>query len=136
MLAWFNQLIRSALQSLRAVQDQAAEKEMIPQKQTIMEPVRQPMEKELAEAARDVETNQKKSLALLKHSDLSQFAIKGSEDDWASALKDSSHNIVSVKGKEKKRKLLDKIKDEDDRERRKKKKFKKHDGGHKKKKLE
>jgi len=136
LLAWFNQLIRTALQCLRAVQDKAAERGMVAKRQVVMEPVLQSMNKELADAERDVEVNQKKSLSLLKSTDLSQYAIKGSDDAWSAALKHGSTGIVSVQGKEKKRKLLDKIKDEDDGDShgKKKKKFKQHGGDGKKKK--
>jgi len=136
LLAWFNQLIRTALQNLRAIQDKAVEKEMVARREIVMEPVLQSMDRELAEAARDVEMTQKKSLSVLKSTDLSEYAIKGTDDAWSAALKHGATGVVSVQGKEKKRKLLDKIKDDvdDAPHGKKKKKFKQHGGEGKKKK--
>jgi len=39
----------------------------------------------------------KKTIELFKNSDLSQYAIRGSEDDWKSALATGPHGIISVK---------------------------------------
>jgi len=51
-----------------------------------------------SKAAREVDSaEKKKTIELFKNTDLSQFAIRGSEDDWKSALATRPHGIISVK---------------------------------------
>jgi len=51
-----------------------------------------------SKAAKEVDTVQKKkTIDLFKNTDLSQYAIRGSEDDWKSALASGPHGIISVK---------------------------------------
>ena len=49
------------------------------------------------EAAEEVKKEEKKKLALLQDQDLSQYAIKGSEQDWGTALAAGKQGLVSVK---------------------------------------
>ena len=49
-------------------------------------------------AAREVDAaEKKKTVELFKNADLSQYAIRGSEDDWKSALATGPQGIISVK---------------------------------------
>ena len=48
-------------------------------------------------AAKEVEAAQKKELAILKDLDLTQYEIKGSEQDWKQALSSGS-KMISIKG--------------------------------------
>lgn len=64
-------------------------------------PMKQTMDEELDEEARKLEKKQKKELIKLKKESLSQYAIKGTDDDWKKALKDGKKSIVSVKSGEK-----------------------------------
>lgn len=50
------------------------------------------------EAAKAIEKKQKKDLAILKDMDLSQYHVKGSEEDWNKALSAGSKQLVSIKG--------------------------------------
>ncbi|KAJ6221488.1 hypothetical protein RDWZM_000033 [Blomia tropicalis] len=64
--------------------------------QTNLNPLTQSLDDELQEAADIVQrAEQKQKKALAK--DLSQYAIKGSEDDWDRALKGSQKTLVSIK---------------------------------------
>ena len=50
------------------------------------------------EAAEEVAQKQKKEVELLKDMDLTQFNIKGSEQEWGDALKGGAKGVVSLKG--------------------------------------
>ena len=51
-----------------------------------------------SEAAKEVSDKQKKDLDVLKGLDLSQFSIRGSEDDWGQALSSGkTGGLISVK---------------------------------------
>lgn len=64
--------------------------------QTKLNPLKQSLEEELEEAAEAIKaTEQKQKKAFAK--DLTQYAIKGNEDDWGKALKSSQKSLVSIK---------------------------------------
>lgn len=63
--------------------------------------MKQTMDEELDEEAKKLEKKQKKELIKLKKESLAQYAIKGTDDDWAKALTGKKSNIVSVKSGEK-----------------------------------
>jgi len=51
-----------------------------------------------SKAAREFDAaEKKKTVELFKNTDLSQYAIRGSEDDWKSALASGPQGIISVK---------------------------------------
>ena len=51
-----------------------------------------------SKAAKEVDTaEKKKTVELFKNTDLSQYAIRGSEDDWKSALAGGPQGIISIK---------------------------------------
>lgn len=62
-----------------------------------MMPVRQSMAQELEEAAKELQIKQKKQLDKLKKENLSQFKIKGSEDEWNKVLTKGGKGIISIK---------------------------------------
>lgn len=71
---------------------------LVPQKDVTLGPVAQSMHQELEEAAKELEKKQKKELQKLKNENLSQFAIKGSEQEWDNVLKSKGHKkLISVK---------------------------------------
>lgn len=64
--------------------------------QTKLNPLKQSLDEELEEAAEVIKaTEQKQKKAFAK--DLSQYVIKGNEDDWGKALKSSQKTLVSIK---------------------------------------
>jgi N-acetyltransferase 10 len=64
-------------------------------------PLKQTMDEELDEEAKKLEKKQRKELIKLKKESLAQYAIKGTDDDWAKALTAGKKSIVSVKSGEK-----------------------------------
>jgi len=51
-----------------------------------------------SKAAKEVDTaEKKKTVELFKNTDLSQYAVRGSEDDWKSALAGGPQGIISIK---------------------------------------
>ncbi|XP_055689999.1 RNA cytidine acetyltransferase isoform X2 [Lutzomyia longipalpis] len=62
-----------------------------------MEPVKESLEDELTTAAKELEKKQKKELSRLKKENLSQYAIKGTEEEWGKALAANKSSIISVK---------------------------------------
>lgn len=99
LLGLFNRLIRRCVTYLNTVLEKEVEKTLLPQKEaTIKTPVAQSMHQELEEAAKELEKKQKKELEKLKKENLSQFAIKGSEQEWENVLKTKGHKkLISVK---------------------------------------
>ena len=63
-----------------------------------MTPVAKSMKEELDEAAQELQKLQKKELQKLKNESLSQFAIKGSEEEWGKVLTTKGKkNMITVK---------------------------------------
>ncbi|KAK2187051.1 hypothetical protein NP493_180g07027 [Ridgeia piscesae] len=128
ILGLFNRCIRKVVQYFSQIQECAVEQEMIERREINMQPVKQTMDDELSEAAKEVSEKQKKDLDVLKGLDLSQFSIRGSEEDWGQALSSGKPaGLVSVKSNLKKKRTpevdLDKLTEGGDG---KKRPFKKH----------
>ncbi|XP_077994185.1 RNA cytidine acetyltransferase-like isoform X2 [Glandiceps talaboti] len=124
ILGLYNRTIRKISQSLNSVLEAAVEKEMVAEKPVAMEPTKKSMKEELEEAAAEIQAKQKKELEQLKKIDLTQYSIRGEDDDWQSALAPgSAQSIVSIKSSgdaAKKRHV-----DESEKKKQKHKKFKK-----------
>lgn len=60
-------------------------------------PTAQTFAEELEKDAKELEKKQKKELKRLKNENLSTYAIKGTEEEWSSALSKNKSNIISVK---------------------------------------
>ncbi|XP_074650514.1 RNA cytidine acetyltransferase-like [Tubulanus polymorphus] len=86
ILALFNRSIRKIVQCFDELTEAEVEKEMVKRKEIDMKPVEQSMSSELEEAGREVMKTQEKQIEILKGADLSQFKIKGSENEWGKAL--------------------------------------------------
>ncbi|XP_017775661.1 PREDICTED: RNA cytidine acetyltransferase isoform X2 [Nicrophorus vespilloides] len=98
LLGLFNRLVRRSVQYLNGVLEDDVEKSLAPVKNIQMNAMAQSLQKELDEASKELEQKQKKELKKLKDENLSQFAIKGSEQEWGKMLKGKgSKNIISVK---------------------------------------
>lgn len=86
------------MQYINTVLSEDAEKSLAPVKDLQLTPVAKSMQQELDEAANELKKKQKKELEKLKNENLSQFAIKGSEQDWGAIYASKGKkNIVSVK---------------------------------------
>lgn len=98
LLGLFNRLIRRCVQYLNSVLEEEVEKSLAPRKEVTLTPVAESMNDELEKAAQELKKKQKKELQKLKNESLEQFAIKGSEEEWAKVLKGKSKkNIITVK---------------------------------------
>lgn len=98
LLGLFNRLIRRCVQYLNNALEQDVEKTLMPKKDIQLVPVAKSMHDELEEAAQELKMKQKKELEKLKSQNFTQFAIKGSEEEWQKALiGKNKKSIVSVK---------------------------------------
>lgn len=99
LLGLFNRVIRRCVQHLNEILEKDVEKTLTSKKEVNMTPVLKSMQQELNEAADELKKKQKKELDKLKKDNLTQFAIKGSEDEWGKALQESKSgkNIISIK---------------------------------------
>ncbi|GIY12631.1 RNA cytidine acetyltransferase [Caerostris extrusa] len=71
--------------------------EAMENREVTLEPIAQGLNEELEEAAKEIEEKQKQDVLNLKDLDLSQYAIKGSEDDWEKVLFSGRKALVSIK---------------------------------------
>jgi len=114
LLALFNKAVRKLVRSLRGVMEKQAEEEMAPALAAArqrgaaaggMAPVAQSLGEDLADAdarARTELSAQQRSL--LQGMDLEEYAVRGSDKDWARALSGSeagAASVVSVRNKDK-----------------------------------
>ncbi|XP_046430108.1 RNA cytidine acetyltransferase [Neodiprion fabricii] len=104
LLGLFNRVIRRSVQYLNSVVENFIENKMMNKITTNtgvnMNPMGgKSMHDELEDAAKELKVKQKAELDRLKRENLSQYAIKGSETDWESALsgKSSRASLISVK---------------------------------------
>jgi N-acetyltransferase 10 len=111
ILGLFNRAIRKLTNFLKAVEEKEVEKKLaLPEKQTTqMNPLSQTLDDELNQAAKKVESGQKKQMKKLtgEMKSLNQYSIKGSEDDWDKVLNSDKgrKTLVSIKTIEPKRAL-------------------------------
>ncbi|KAM9450694.1 RNA cytidine acetyltransferase [Clarias gariepinus] len=105
LMGLFNRLMRKVVQLFTAIQEKAVEAEMAPVKDINMEPTAQALHKELDEAAKAFEEKHKEDMMKIKDMDLSQYMIRGDDEEWTQVLKKAGQTaIVSIKS-DKKRKL-------------------------------
>uniref|UniRef100_A0A8C5W9M5 RNA cytidine acetyltransferase n=1 Tax=Leptobrachium leishanense TaxID=445787 RepID=A0A8C5W9M5_9ANUR len=105
LMGLFNRVIRKMVQLFNRVQEKAIEDEMVTAKEVVMEPILKSLDEDLEEAAKEFQEKQNKEMEKLKGVDLSQYVIRGADEEWNEVLKTGKHaSIVSVKS-DKKRKL-------------------------------
>lgn len=98
LLGLFNRLVRRFVQYLNTILEHDVEKTLMPKKNVNLTPVAISMQQELNEAADKLQQKQKKEMEKLKKENLSQFAIKGSENEWGQVLsKKGGKSIISIK---------------------------------------
>ncbi|GJQ85735.1 hypothetical protein Trydic_g599, partial [Trypoxylus dichotomus] len=98
LLGLFNRLMRRSVQYLNSILEEEVERTWTSPKDVVMTPVVKDMNKELEEAAQELQKKQKKELEKLKKENLEKFAIKGSEEEWSKALNTKGKkSLVSVK---------------------------------------
>jgi N-acetyltransferase 10 len=108
ILAKFHDTVKKLTKSIQQIVHKTIENELnesarANEKSLDLKPLEKTMDEELEEEARKLEKKQKKELIKLQKESLAQYAIKGSEDDWKSALNKTGakSSIISVKSGEK-----------------------------------
>lgn len=101
ILAKFYDCLKKITKKLRSVLENTIEESMVKTSDLNtgqeMMATAQTFADELNEAAEQLERKQKKELKRLKKENLSNFAIKGTDEDWGKALSSNKSSIVSVK---------------------------------------
>lgn len=110
LLGLFNRTIRKFLDFINRILESAVAKQLetldANEKTAGMLPVAQSLSQELNKAAKELKKKQDAELRKLKDDDFSQFAIKGTNEDWSQALNPVSNlpfakSSVSIKSGEK-----------------------------------
>ncbi|XP_036390800.1 RNA cytidine acetyltransferase [Megalops cyprinoides] len=105
LMGLFNRLIRKVVQYFNSIQEKAVEAEMVASKDIAMEPTVRTLNEDLDEAAKEFQEKHKKEMEQIKEMDLTQYMIRGDDEEWDQVLKKAGHTaIVSIKS-DKKRKL-------------------------------
>lgn len=101
ILAKFYDCLKKITKKIRSVLESTVEAAMIKTSELNtgqdMMATEQTFVDELNEAAEALERKQKKELKRLKKENLSNFAIKGTDEDWGKALSSNKSSIISVK---------------------------------------
>uniref|UniRef100_A0A8C5ZBN0 RNA cytidine acetyltransferase n=1 Tax=Marmota marmota marmota TaxID=9994 RepID=A0A8C5ZBN0_MARMA len=106
LMGLFNRIIRKVVKLFNEVQEKAIEEQMVAVKDVVMEPTMKTLSDDLDEAAKEFQEKHKKEVGKLKNMDLSQYIIRGDDEEWNEVLNKAGQNasIVSLKS-DKKRKL-------------------------------
>ncbi|XP_066492263.1 RNA cytidine acetyltransferase isoform X1 [Tiliqua scincoides] len=106
LMGLFNRIIRKVVQFFNTVQEKAVEEQMAATKEVVMEPTLKSLNEELEEAAQEFQEKHKQDIGKLKDLDLSQYVIRGKDEEWNEVLTKAgqSASVVSLKS-DKKRKL-------------------------------
>ncbi|XP_060620967.2 RNA cytidine acetyltransferase [Anolis sagrei] len=105
LMGLFNRTIRKVVQLFNATQEKAVEEQMAATKEIVMEPTLKSLNEDLEEAAKEFQEKHKQDIGKLKDLDLSQYVIRGDDEEWNEVLTKAGQNasIVSLKS-DKKRK--------------------------------
>ncbi|XP_008115606.1 RNA cytidine acetyltransferase [Anolis carolinensis] len=105
LMGLFNRTIRKVVQLFNAIQEKAVEEQMAATKEIVMEPTLKSLNEDLEEAAKEFQEKHKQDVGKLKDLDLSQYVIRGDDEEWNEVLTKAGQNasIVSLKS-DKKRK--------------------------------
>uniref|UniRef100_A0A8C2Y275 RNA cytidine acetyltransferase n=1 Tax=Capra hircus TaxID=9925 RepID=A0A8C2Y275_CAPHI len=106
LMGLFNRIIRKVVKLFNEVQEKAIEEQMVAVKDVVMEPTMKTLSDDLDEAAKEFQEKHRKEVGKLKDMDLSQYVIRGDDEEWNDVLNKAGQNasIVSLKS-DKKRKL-------------------------------
>ncbi|KAM4617526.1 RNA cytidine acetyltransferase [Discoglossus pictus] len=103
LMGLLNRIIRKMIQLFNRIQEKAVEDEMVSTKEVIMEPTLKSLNEDLEEAAKEFQEKHKQEVEKLKGIDLSQYVIRGEDEEWNDVLKKTGQNasVVSVKSDKK-----------------------------------
>uniref|UniRef100_A0AAY4C927 RNA cytidine acetyltransferase n=1 Tax=Denticeps clupeoides TaxID=299321 RepID=A0AAY4C927_9TELE len=98
LMGLFNRLIRKVVQFFNSLQEKAVEQDMIASKEVTMEPTSLTLKEDLDEAAKEFQERHKQDMEKIKGMDLSEYMIRGGDEEWDNVLKKAGHTaIVSIK---------------------------------------
>uniref|UniRef100_A0A8C3BBH2 RNA cytidine acetyltransferase n=1 Tax=Cairina moschata TaxID=8855 RepID=A0A8C3BBH2_CAIMO len=99
LMGLFNRIIRKVVQLFNTVQEKAVEEQMVATKDIVMEPTIKSLNDDLEEAAKEFQEKHKQEVVKLKEMDLTQYIIRGDDEEWNEVLSKAGQNasIVSVK---------------------------------------
>ncbi|XP_020638486.3 RNA cytidine acetyltransferase [Pogona vitticeps] len=105
LMGLFNRTIRKVVQLFNTIQEKAVEEQMAATKDVVMEPTLKSLNEDLEEAAKEFQEKHKQDIGKLKDLDLSQYVIRGDDEEWNEVLTKAGENasVVSLKS-DKKRK--------------------------------
>ncbi|XP_012671087.1 RNA cytidine acetyltransferase [Clupea harengus] len=104
LLGLFNRLIRKVVQFYSSIQEKAVEAEMVAAKDITMEPTTRTLNEDLDEAATEIQERQKQDLEKIKTMDLTQYMIRGDDEEWNQVLKTAGKSaIISIKSDQKRK---------------------------------
>ncbi|XP_028917575.1 RNA cytidine acetyltransferase [Ornithorhynchus anatinus] len=105
LMGLFNRIIRKVVQLFSLIQEKAIEEQMVATKDIVMEPTIKSLNDDLNEAAKEFQEKHQKEMGKLKEMDLSQYIIRGDDEEWNEVLNKAGQNasLVSLKS-DKKRK--------------------------------
>ncbi|XP_018616345.1 RNA cytidine acetyltransferase [Scleropages formosus] len=104
LMGLFNRLVRKVVQFFTNVQEKAVEADMVAPKDVTMEPTIRSLGDDLDEAAKEFQEKHKKEMEKIKEMNLTQYMIRGDDEEWDEVLKAGHTAVVSIKS-DKKRKL-------------------------------
>uniref|UniRef100_A0A8D0FLL8 RNA cytidine acetyltransferase n=1 Tax=Strix occidentalis caurina TaxID=311401 RepID=A0A8D0FLL8_STROC len=99
LMGLFNRIIRKVVQLFNTVQEKAVEEQMVATKDIVMEPTLKSLNDDLEEAAKEFQEKHKQEVGKLKQMDLTQYIIRGDDEEWDEVLSKAGQNasIVSLK---------------------------------------
>uniref|UniRef100_A0A8C2S8M0 RNA cytidine acetyltransferase n=1 Tax=Capra hircus TaxID=9925 RepID=A0A8C2S8M0_CAPHI len=99
LMGLFNRIIRKVVKLFNEVQEKAIEEQMVAVKDVVMEPTMKTLSDDLDEAAKEFQEKHRKEVGKLKDMDLSQYVIRGDDEEWNDVLNKAGQNasIVSLK---------------------------------------
>ncbi|XP_069755546.1 RNA cytidine acetyltransferase [Narcine bancroftii] len=110
LLGLFNRLIRKVVQLFNNILEKAVEEQMITVKEIVMEPTVKSLSDDLEEAAKEFEEKHKEEVEKLKGIDLTQYVIRGDDDEWNEVLKATGQHatVISIQSAKRKQELTEK----------------------------
>lgn len=102
LLGLYNRILRKVVQYFNRIVEESVESTMVKPTQVVMEPVKNTLDEELDDVSSSVMDKADKSSVTLEGMDLSQYAIKGTEEEWDSAMSIGKKSI-SIKSTKVKR---------------------------------
>ncbi|XP_008947728.1 PREDICTED: N-acetyltransferase 10-like, partial [Merops nubicus] len=105
LMGLFNRIIRKVVQLFNTVQEKAVEEQMVATKDIVMEPTLKSLNDDLEEAAKEFQEKHKQEVAKLKEMNLTQYIIRGDDEEWEQVLSKAGQNTSIVSLKSEKRKL-------------------------------